>query len=152
MGCVAFSRGMIGLRQSGVPRFRPLRPDTLPMTPGQRASLFKVRAAEDERFWIGEANDRHLSAAIAVVVEEGGQGQKRFHVLTIVHYHNCTGPLYFNAIRPFHHLVVGSMVHAGVQGECSKPKASATSFAHLRANELLGWLAPIAGHRASFPL
>ncbi len=107
---------MLGLGQSGVPRFRTLRPDTLPMTPDQRASLFKVRAAEDERFWIGEANDRHLSAAIAVIVEEDAQGQNRFHVLTIVHYHNCTGPLYFNAIRPFHHLVVGSMVHAGVQG------------------------------------
>jgi len=106
---------LFGLRQTGVPRFRTLRPESLPMTPGQRASLFKVRAAEDERFWIGEANDSHLHAAIAVVVEERDRGQRCFHVLTIVRYHNCTGPLYFNIIRPFHHLVVGSMVHAGVQ-------------------------------------
>jgi hypothetical protein len=34
---------------------------------------------------------------------------KRFHVVTIVHYRRWTGPVYFNVIRPFHHLVVYQM-------------------------------------------
>jgi hypothetical protein len=51
---------------------------------------------------------------MAIVMEDPDSARKRCHVLTIVHYHHWTGPLYFNAIRPFHHLVVGSMVNAGV--------------------------------------
>ncbi|MCP4630164.1 MAG: DUF2867 domain-containing protein [bacterium] len=30
----------------------------------------------------------------------------RFYVITVVHYKHWTGPVYFNLIRPFHHLVV----------------------------------------------
>jgi hypothetical protein len=106
---------LLGMPLTGIPRSRKQRPETLPMAPGERASFFVVQAAEDERYWIAEVRDRHLNAAVAVVVEERGSQQKRFHVLTIVHYNNGTGPLYFNVIRPFHHLVVGSMVQAGVK-------------------------------------
>ena len=108
---------LIGLRHKGIPRSRKLKPETLPMQPGGRAAFFTVCAADEERYWIGEATDKHLNGAIAVVVEERGEGQRCFHVLTIVHYNKFSGPLYFNLIRPFHHLVVGSMVQAGVKGD-----------------------------------
>lgn len=36
-------------------------------------------------------------------------GRGLAHVVTVVHYRNWKGPLYFNLIRPFHHLVLGGM-------------------------------------------
>ncbi|MBC7815075.1 MAG: DUF2867 domain-containing protein, partial [Burkholderiales bacterium] len=59
--------------------------------------------------------DSHLSAMLGVAVEPLSGDQKRFHVVTVVYYHNWAGPLYFNVIRPFHHLVVSSMARAGVR-------------------------------------
>lgn len=102
-------------------RNRRRRPEDIPMQEGQRVSFFTVRMAKEERYWIAEASDEHLSALLGVVVEPlPDQPQKRFHLLTVVYYHKWTGPVYFNVIRPFHHLVVGSMALAGVRSHVSK--------------------------------
>ncbi len=79
-------------------------------------AFFTVRMVKEEQYWIAEAKYTHLSALLGVVVEPlPDQQQKRFHVMTIVSYHNWTGLVYFNTIRPFHHLVVGRMAMAGVR-------------------------------------
>jgi hypothetical protein len=81
------------------------------MTPGSAAAFFTVRHAEEEHVWVVAVTDKHLEATLAVVVEPepGGGPRRRFHVVTLVHYRNWAGPVYFNVIRPFHHLVVGGM-------------------------------------------
>jgi hypothetical protein len=105
----------LGIRQSGIPRGRQLTPEMIPMQAGMRIAFFKVCKAEEERYWMAEVKDTHLNAILGVVVEPlPGQQWRRFHVLTIVYYQNWAGPVYFNVIRPFHHLVVKSMAHAGV--------------------------------------
>ena len=38
----------------------------------------------------------------------------RYYVVTAVNYKHWTGPVYFNLIRPFHHLVVSRMAKHGV--------------------------------------
>jgi hypothetical protein len=109
----------LGMRQHGSARRRSsqyLTPETIPMQEGQPAAFFKVRMAREEHYWIAEAKDTHLNAILGVVVEPlPDQQQKLFHVVTIVYYRNWAGPIYFNVIRPFHHLVVGSMAMAGVR-------------------------------------
>jgi hypothetical protein len=109
----------LGMRQHGIPRRkyrRYLTPENMPMQEGQSAVFFKVRMAKEEQYWIAEVKDKHLNAILGVVVEpQPGQPQRRFHVLTVVYYRNWAGPVYFNVIRPFHHLVVGSMAVAGVR-------------------------------------
>lgn len=110
---------LLGMTQKGVPRPPKTPPKTIPMTPGQNLSFFTVKAAEDERFWIGGATDSHLTAHLGIVVEPLKNGQKRFYAITVVHYHQWTGPVYFNVIRPFHHLVVGSMMKGGLQRAAS---------------------------------
>ncbi len=105
----------LGLRQGGVPRRLRMTAGTVPMQPGERAGPFIVRAAADGRYWVAEASESHLTAALGVIVEPLGGERRRFYVLTVVHYHSWTGPVYFNAIRPFHHLVVGRMAAAGVR-------------------------------------
>ena len=109
----------LGMRQSGMRRKQRsyhLTSENIPMQEGQRAMFFNVRMAREEQYWIAEVKDKHLDAILGVVVEPlPGQQQKRFHVLTVVYYRNWAGPVYFNVIRPFHHLVVGSMALAGVR-------------------------------------
>jgi hypothetical protein len=84
----------------------PLSADTLSVTPGEDAAFFTVKESDGESYWIAGIEDTHLDALIAVIVEPLGEEINRFHTVTIVHYNNWIGPLYFNLIRPFHHLIV----------------------------------------------
>jgi hypothetical protein len=102
---------LIGLRQEGMPTAPHWTPEEVPMQPGQRASFFTVRKAVDGEVWAVEVEERHLRAQLCVVAE-----RERYRVVTIVHYKHWTGRLYFNVIRPFHHIVVRGMADAGARG------------------------------------
>jgi hypothetical protein len=103
----------LGMRQKPMGSRAFLTPETVPMQVGKRAAFFTVRMAKEERYWFADNSDTHLKGTLGVVVEPLADPQKRFHVITIVHYHNWAGPVYFQIIRPFHHLVVTSMAQAG---------------------------------------
>lgn len=105
----------LGMKQEGMPRPTRLSIEKVPMQPGENLSFFKVRMAEEDRYWVGEANDQHLKAALGVIARPAPGNQKQFHLITVVHYHNWAGPVYFNVIRPFHHLVVNSMMRAAIK-------------------------------------
>jgi len=107
---------LLGMSQEGIPRTEPVLPDDVPFEPGAQLGVFTVARAGQDQFWIGEAVEAHLSAALCVVVEEHSDG-RRFHVVTAVHYRRWTGPVYFTVVRPFHHLVVARMAAAGVSPE-----------------------------------
>ena len=107
---------LLGLVDHPAPEALPrLGPQDVSFEAGEAVTFFTVRLAEEKHYWVGETpEDKHLSAYFAVVVEALAGNRKRFHVATIVYYKHWTGPLYFNLIRPFHHLVVGRMMRAGV--------------------------------------
>ena len=107
---------LLGMRQPDKPDELPrLKPEDISMTPGDHATFFIVRQAREEEYWIAETpEDKHLKAYFGIIVEPVGGNLNRFHVVTIVHYNHWTGPVYFNTIRPFHHLVVRSMARAAV--------------------------------------
>ena len=99
------------------------KPETLPslterdisQTPGDAVTFFIVRRAEEDIYWVSETpEDKHLSAYFGVVNEKLNPQRSRFHVFTTVRYLHWTGPVYFNLIRPFHHLVVSRMMRAGI--------------------------------------
>lgn len=105
---------LLGMKQEGIPQAVPLRREDISMTPGEKAAFFTIDAAVEDEFWLAGATESHLTAYLGVVREAGEkENQSRFHVVTIVHYHKWTGPVYFNVIRPFHHLVVAQMAQAG---------------------------------------
>src|SRR5437867_5030449 len=103
------------LDERAIPEPRPLRPEQVPMQPGEQAFIFTVRQAEEDRYWLADVEDRNLSSSLGVVVEPLGGGRNRFHVVTVVHYKNWAGPVYFNVIRPLHHLLVWRMTRAGLR-------------------------------------
>lgn len=108
---------LLGIGQSSTPRPATLRAATVPMQPGARAGFFTIADALEDRYWIACASEAHLTAHLAIVAEPVDENLRRFHVVTIVHYHSWAGPLYFNLIRPFHHLVVGGMMRAGAASQ-----------------------------------
>lgn len=109
----AFVR-LLGMKQEGVPQKENLVPEDISMRPGERAGFFEVKAAEEDAYYVAGATESHLTAHLAVVQEPLDGGVNRFYVITIVHYHRWTGPVYFNVIRPFHHIVVNQMGLAGI--------------------------------------
>ena len=108
---------LLGLYKQPIPEALPkLGPQDVSFVVGETVTFFTVRFAEEQQFWVGETpEDKHLIAYFGVVVEPLKDNRNRFHVATIVHYKHWTGPVYFNLIRPFHHIVVSRMVHAGVK-------------------------------------
>jgi hypothetical protein len=109
---------LLGMTQAGVPQTMQITPEAVAMMPGEPVSFFTVTTAVPDQYWLAEASDKHLTAYLGIVVEPLARGN-RFYVVTIVHYHHWSGPVYFTVIRPFHHLVVGRMAKAGVQGNAS---------------------------------
>ena len=117
---------MLGLVKHEKPDILPsITPEALSFEPGEMASFFIVRTAEEETYWVAETpEDKHLTAYFGVIAESLGNGRTRFHVLTSVSYIHWTGPVYFNLIRPFHHLVVRQMMCAGIKPLAGRSRQS----------------------------
>ena len=93
-------------------------PKKISFKPGEKVSFFTVRSAENEKFWIAETpEDKHLRAYLAILSLPSTNDSNEFQITTIVHYKHWSGPVYFNLIRPFHHLVVSRMARAGVSAD-----------------------------------
>jgi hypothetical protein len=105
---------LLGMKQEKMPVPR-LTAATVPFEAGKMATFFKVEDSTSETLWIASATDTHLTAYLVIAAEPLSEQKNRFYVGTIVHYHKWTGPVYFNVIRPFHHIVVQSMMNAGVR-------------------------------------
>lgn len=108
--------GILGLVRHEKPETLPsIKPEELSFEPGENASFFIVRDAKEDTYWVAETpEDKHLTAFFGIVAEQICQNRIRFQVLTCVKYLHWTGPVYFNLIRPFHHIVVRSMMKAGI--------------------------------------
>jgi hypothetical protein len=109
--------GILGLVRHEKPETLPsIKPEDLSFKPGENASFFIVCDAKENMYWISKTpEDKHLIAFFGVIAEKTGQNRIRYHVFTSVQYLHWTGPAYFNLIRPFHHLVVWSMMKAGTK-------------------------------------
>ncbi len=108
--------GLLGLVKHEEPEELPsLKSEDVSFTPGENVSFFIVRGAKENTFWVSETpDDKHLKAYFAVVKEPVTNSINRFYVITTVFYKHWTGPVYFNLIRPFHHLVVSRMAKYGL--------------------------------------
>ncbi|WUH99984.1 DUF2867 domain-containing protein [Spirillospora sp. NBC_00431] len=106
---------LLRLRDPDVPLGGTLRPEDISFTVGDKIAFFTVAAAAEDRYIVLEAADNHLTGHLTVVTAPTADGPARFEVVTVVKYHRWTGPLYFNLIRPFHHLVVAGMTNAGAR-------------------------------------
>ena len=84
-----------------------LKPEDISFQRGASETKFIVTHGDRNRYWVSRAPaDRHLEAKIAVILSSAEGEKKTYKLITWVKYLHWTGKLYFNLIRPFHHMIV----------------------------------------------
>ncbi len=106
---------LLGMKQTGIPQMPNISPEDVSFTKGDKQAFFTVHDAQEDVFWVAGASESHLTAYLGVIAEPIAGQMTKFHVVTIVHHHRWTGHVYFNVIRPFHHVVVQKMGQAGAR-------------------------------------
>jgi hypothetical protein len=79
--------------------------------PGEQLGLFKVFSKTENEVILGE-NDKHLNFRVSLYFEkpETADSKTGLTISTIVEFNNWFGRLYFLPVRPFHRLIVPSML------------------------------------------
>ena len=75
---------------------------------GERFGLFKVLDKKEKEIILGE-DDKHLDFKVSLLY---AQPENKIYISTGVQYHNFFGRLYFFFVKPFHRLVVKSMLNS----------------------------------------
>lgn len=106
---------LLGMKQEGIPQQRQLQPDDLNLSVGEKIGFFTIDAVEPDSYLFTSAEESHLKAMLGIIREPLDEQTSQYYAITIVHYKSWAGPVYFNVIRPFHHLVVQQMINAGIK-------------------------------------
>jgi len=109
---------IVGLKTGKKKAERQKALDAFHCEPGQQLGLFKVLSKTDNEVILGE-DDKHLNFRISITVERLNGDNKKVTLSTWVHFNNFFGKLYFIPVKPFHKLIVPSMMKAMVK-ESSK--------------------------------
>ncbi len=76
---------------------------------GEKAGIFKIYAIYENEIIAGE-DERHLNFRVSVL-----RDKKMLTMSTLVQYNNWLGKLYFFIVKPFHKIVVKSMLKSAVR-------------------------------------
>ncbi len=104
----------LGMSQEDMPDYSGLKPEDISMKPGDMVTFFKVEKALENEYWIAGGSDKHLEAQVGILIEKKENGINRFHIITIVHHRDWSGPFFFNVFRPFHHIVLHAMAKRAI--------------------------------------
>ncbi|MDO8612377.1 MAG: DUF2867 domain-containing protein [Dehalococcoidia bacterium] len=97
---------MFGLRTSRA-HVAPTN-STARLQPDDVVGIFTVCARSDDEILFG-GNDRHLNFRASILIQRG-PARSYAVVTTVVHFNNWLGRAYFIVVRPFHRLIVSSML------------------------------------------
>jgi hypothetical protein len=75
---------------------------------GQRVGVFSIQSIEPDELIVGD-NDKHLDFRISI-----HKASQTVTVSTVVEIHNTLGRLYMLVVKPFHRLIVRTMVENAV--------------------------------------
>jgi len=75
---------------------------------GSKAVFFTVIDRNDQEIVMGE-NDKHLNFRTSVYIDKNGLNSD-IYLSTLVHYNNFWGKLYFLPVKPFHKLIIKSLM------------------------------------------
>lgn len=87
---------------------------------GDHLALFKVYNTTDNELIMGE-NDRHLDFRVSLLLDRIDDLRQNLTISTTVVYNNWFGRIYFFFIKPFHKLIVPTMLK-GIVREVEKGK------------------------------
>jgi hypothetical protein len=75
---------------------------------GEKAVLFTVVDRNENEIVMAE-NDKHLNFRTAVYIERG-EANTHIYLSTLVKFNNIWGKLYFLPVKPFHKLIIKSLL------------------------------------------
>lgn len=103
---------MVGLKSAGTAEERHLEQVRFRCEPGEKMGLFRVYDKSDFEVILGE-DDKHLDfrVSLLLVSDRGNPGIKKLLITTLVRFNNSWGKVYFLPVRPFHKLIVPSMLN-----------------------------------------
>lgn len=117
---------LFGLKTSGQISDRQQLLDNFTCEKGEQIGLFKVIDKTAQEVVLGE-DDKHLNFRVSLLLERllGDTDKKSLTITTTVKFHNFFGRLYFLPVRPFHKLIVPTMLKGMIkQIENEKTKNS----------------------------
>jgi hypothetical protein len=79
-----------------------------PLRSGARLGIFTVMARSEDEVMFG-ADDKHLDFRASLLLQRDGATETAI-LATVVRYNNVLGRAYFFFVRPFHKLIIGSML------------------------------------------
>lgn len=102
---------IFGLKTSGNISDRQKQLDNFHCEKGEQLGLFKVFDRTENEVILGE-DDKHLNFRVSLLLDEAqiGSSQRALTISTTVEFNNSWGKLYFLPVRPFHKLIVPSML------------------------------------------
>jgi hypothetical protein len=101
---------LFGLKTPGNLRNREQQLTDFKCEPGEQLGLFKVIDRNAKEVVLGE-DDKHLNFRVSMFVEEADvQGQRKLIISTTVIFNNRWGRLYFLPVKPFHSIIVPTML------------------------------------------
>ncbi|WP_348799834.1 DUF2867 domain-containing protein [Flavobacterium adhaerens] len=100
-----------GLKTSGNDNNRAEQLKNFKCEPGEQLGLFKVFAKTPNEVILGE-DDKHLNFRVSLFLEPHPTeiNNKKITISTTVEFNNWFGRLYFLPVRPFHKLIVPTML------------------------------------------
>ncbi len=102
---------IFGLKTSGDITKRERHLQNFKCEPGEHMGLFKVFAKTENEVILGE-DDKHLNFRVSLFLAPHASGTKNKDITltTTVEFNNWFGKLYFLPVRPFHKLIVPTML------------------------------------------
>ncbi|HEY4965807.1 MAG TPA: DUF2867 domain-containing protein [Puia sp.] len=115
---------IFGLKTSGDISTREKQLENFKCEPGEQLGLFKVFAKTENEVILGE-DDKHLNFRVSLFSERKTNEtiKKDLIVSTTVEFNNWFGRLYFLPVRPFHKLIVPTILK-GIIKELEKRNIS----------------------------
>lgn len=103
--------GLFGLKTSGKLIDRQKMLDNFKCEKGEQMGLFKVFDKSADEIILGE-DDKHLNFRVSLYIDHQNENKtdKKLIISTTVKFNNWFGRLYFLLVRPFHKLIVPTML------------------------------------------
>lgn len=100
-----------GLKTSGDTADRQKQLDNFKCEVGEQLGLFKVFSSTENEVVIGQ-DDKHLNFRVSLFIEnhKSELNKKKLTISTTVEFNNRFGKLYFLPVKPFHKLIVPTML------------------------------------------
>lgn len=103
--------GLLGLKTSGKNIDRQQLLDNFKGEKGEQMGLFRVFDKTTDEIIFGE-DDKHLNFRVSLFIDRQNESEidKKLVISTTVKFNNWLGRLYFFPVRPFHKLIVPTML------------------------------------------